>query len=85
MVLSHWVRVSQLNGNPVTTSLVSPIVPGNSLFLPSEAGLTDGFPCLPGIYVISGDLNSGPHACVTNALTLCSTQAWGEPWGWHKV
>lgn len=43
--------------------LASQIVPGDELSPPSKAGVTSGLPCLDGIYMDPGDVNSGPHTC----------------------
>lgn len=48
--------------------LASQIDPGDELSPPSKAGVTSEMPCLDGIYMDPGDMNSGPHTCVTKHL-----------------
>ena len=40
---------------------------GDALPQPSEAGTRDGSPHPPGISIVPGDENSGPHTCLTSS------------------
>lgn len=41
---------------------------GDPLSPLSEAETTGGLQCPPGIYLVSGDLNSGPHVSMVGAV-----------------
>lgn len=54
--------------NPASKFVLGPLSP-LSLYVPS-AGITDGMPHLPSIYVSYGNLNSGPHTYTSNTLPI---------------